>query len=124
MKTFNDLHAILGPILLRGGLGGAGGAAGGTTTTSSLDDDFSDEEDDNTSDGAGSTSSGGRKVNVSLPTFAPFEDSEEDTDSKTASSSITSDSPSKINLLSNTDSFGSETRTSSVSDKNEFNVVR
>lgn len=111
--------------MLRGGLGGAGGAAGGTTTSSSLDDDFSDEEDDD----AGSD--GGRKVNVSLPTFAPFDDSQEDTDdSKTSGSSVTSsssDEPSRINLLSDSDTFGSESRTTSVTDntnKNEFNLVR
>uniref|UniRef100_A0A336MDK5 CSON013443 protein n=1 Tax=Culicoides sonorensis TaxID=179676 RepID=A0A336MDK5_CULSO len=118
------LFRTIGPILLRGGLGGAGGAAGGTTTSSSLDDDFSDEEDDDSSNSASST--GGRKVNVALPTFAPFDDSEEDSEDKTVSSSITlsSDSPSKINLLSSDDSISSESRPTSVSNKNEFNLVR
>lgn len=85
---------------MRGGLGGAGGATGGPTTASNFDDDFDDDDDDFASP---SSTTSSRKVNVSLPTFAPFEDSDEDTNAGNniggSDSSTADSSPSRINLL-------------------------
>lgn len=108
------LFRTIGPLILRGGLGGGAGSSGGPTTTSSFDDDFEDSDEDtgsSSSSGSGS-SSNGRKVAVSLPTFPPFEDSEEDTKPVSAASTATSsfddtDSPSRVNLDLN--AAGSET---------------
>lgn len=100
------LFRTVGPLILRGGLGGGNGSGtSGATTSSSFDDEFEDSAEDT---GTNSGSSG-RKVAVSLPTFPPFEDSEEDTKANEAiqaSSSTTAssfddddfDGPSKLNL--------------------------
>lgn len=91
----------LGPILLRGGLGGG---LGGTPTPSSQkgDDDFDDFGDDD--DSANEVKEKG-KAQLSLPTFAP--DSSEDLKSS-------SDAPSRINLLDS--SFTEALTSNSTSD--------
>lgn len=106
------LFRTIGPLLLRGGLGG--GAAGtGSTTSSSLDDDFSDEDEDDDSNGASNTS--GRKVNVALPTFAPFDDeSSEDTNNRDQRQTPQKDGPSKIDLLSAKNSASNNLKSNAV----------
>jgi len=105
------LFRTVGPLLLRGGIGGGGG----TTTSSSLDDDFDDDDDDDDS-ATGSAGNGGRRVNVSLPTFAPFDDSDEDTAGSSSNTigdtAAKASEPSRISLLSGADSFGSNTASS------------
>lgn len=72
----------VGPLLLRGGLGGLSG--GGASTNTDTDDDF-DDDDSTANDGNSSTSvrqgDNGRKVSISLPTFPPdTDDDDEDED--------------------------------------------
>lgn len=76
----------VGPILLQGGLGGLGG--GGAAGANSFDDDDDDldddddDDDDSKSNGDAGKSSvsnkNGSKVSISLPTFAPDTDDDED----------------------------------------------
>lgn len=67
----------VGPLLLRGGLGGLSGGGGGGTSNNNDDDDFDDDDDNNTSVKTGDD---GSKVSVSLPTFPPDTDEDEDDD--------------------------------------------
>lgn len=69
----------VGPLLLRGGIGGLSG--GGGTTTNNDDDDFSDDDDDSSV----KTGDDGRKVSISLPTFPPDTDDDDDEDDSTTS---------------------------------------
>lgn len=64
------LVRTIGPILLRGGLGGGAGADT-TNKNKSIDDDFDDfdDEEDNSVDDDKKGSS--ENVNISLPTFKP-----------------------------------------------------
>lgn len=123
------LFRTIGPLLLRGGLGGGagGGGASGATTSSSFDDDFDDSDED----AASNSGTNGRKVAVSLPTFPPFEDSEEDTKANEAivssstsafasSSGVESDGPSRISLNLNAADSDKEATTSD----SEVNSVR
>lgn len=73
------LLRTFGPILLRSGLGGLGGGGGGNSNPSFDDDD--DDDDENNVSG-----SNGRKVSISLPTFAPDDDDDDDDDEEMSSS--------------------------------------
>lgn len=65
----------MGPVLLRGGLGGLSGGGGGGTTNNGHNDDDDFDDDDETSVKEGDD---GRKVTISLPTFPPDADDEDD----------------------------------------------
>lgn len=112
----------VGPLLLRGGLGGLSGGGGGGAASND-DDDFEDDDDsgsDSVSSNDGSTSTregaGGRKVSISLPTFPPDtdEDEEDDTDVNETSSNDNND---ESNTIKSTD----QTQVSSQKSKETTN---
>ncbi|XP_031625033.1 mucin-5AC isoform X1 [Contarinia nasturtii] len=77
----------VGPLLLRGGLGGLSGGGGATNTNDDGDDFDDDDGDTSVSNSEGGTTSsrtgsGGRKVSISLPTFPPDTDDEEEDDTQ------------------------------------------
>ncbi|GAB0089316.1 hypothetical protein DMENIID0001_038350 [Sergentomyia squamirostris] len=76
------LIRTVGPILLRGGLGGASGGGTGGASSTSFDDD----------DDTGSNGGSDRKVSVSLPVFEPGSDDDDDDDFVDNSQSPTSSS--------------------------------
>lgn len=74
----------VGPLLLRGGLGGLSGGGGSTST----DDDEDDDDDFNDGNSNTSVKEGedGRKVSIVLPTFPPdIDDDDEDEDDTSVS---------------------------------------
>ncbi|KAG5683179.1 hypothetical protein PVAND_012475 [Polypedilum vanderplanki] len=101
----------IGPILLRGGLGG--GATGATTSRSNIDDDFDDfDDDDNEVDDKKKDDD---KVNISLPTFKP------DTDVSILTTSVTPKTePPRINLLD--DNLSTSTQTSLTTEDDDFSL--
>lgn len=94
----------IGPILLRGGLGGGAASTTNTATSSAKDDDF-DDFDDETNEVVDKNKS---KVSVSLPTFAPDSSEETFADSSPAAVS-TSNTPARIDLF---DSFNDDSSSS------------
>lgn len=105
------LIRTLGPVLLRGGLGGSSGGSGGATTSTSTDDD---DDDDFASEVAQNT--GGRKVSVSLPMFEVGGDDEEEDDEDLGlpSSSSTTTTTSATTSLASSQSEVSSFGTSSI----------
>ena len=100
----------IGPILLRGGLGGGNTAS--TSNKNNVDDDFDDFDNDDDDNNEVDDKSKD-KVNISLPTFAP----EKADASTTTASSATSTSQistvtesARINLL-DSDDFNQSTST-------------
>lgn len=105
----------VGPLLLRGGLGGlSGGGGGGGTTNNNDDDDFDDDDDDtNTSVKAGED---GSKVSVSLPTFPPDTDEDEDDEDNSGAGAPAADgSNANANEDGNSTNSGSTSTSSSSS---------
>lgn len=89
----------IGPILLRGAVGGAGGTTNTDSRSKPTDDD--DFDDFASSEETGTTKS---NVKISLPTFAPDSAEDEDDDDKNAlltQSAINTraSEPARINLL-------------------------
>ncbi|XP_061519234.1 dentin sialophosphoprotein isoform X1 [Anopheles gambiae] len=73
------LFRTIGPILLRSGLGLSGGTGGGNNnggSSSGDDDDDFDFDDDDDSEDSGKDS-GKPKVSISLPTFPPSDDTDD-----------------------------------------------
>lgn len=113
------LVRTIGPILLRGGLGG-----GNTATTQSrnnIDDDFDDFDNDDDDDTKSSEVDDKSKVAISLPTFAPEKtDGSSSTATETASTLFavtpTTDS-SRINLLDS--DFENQSTSTAVSQTTE-----
>lgn len=95
----------VGPLLLRGGLGGLSGGGGGAASNDD-DDDFDDDDDsgnESVSNNDGSTSTregaGGRKVSISLPTFPPDTDEDDEDENETSSD----DNKEESNTIKSTD---------------------
>lgn len=91
----------IGPILLRGAVGGAGGTTNTDSRNKATDDDDFDDFASSEETGTKSTN-----VKISLPTFAPdsAEDENEDDDKNALSlpksaTNIRSSEPARINLL-------------------------
>lgn len=104
----------VGPLLLRGGLGGLSGG-GGAMTNNSDDDDIDDDESDTMTDNSGTSTregAGGRKVSISLPTFPP--DTEDDEDSNN------DENKDEINTIKSTD----QTQVSSQNTKETTNPIQ
>lgn len=80
----------VGPLLLRGGLGGLSG--GGASTSSDDDDDDDDDFNDGNSNTSVKEGEDGRKVSISLPTFPPDTDDDEYEDDTSVSTNGTSGS--------------------------------
>uniref|UniRef100_A0A182IVM0 Uncharacterized protein n=1 Tax=Anopheles atroparvus TaxID=41427 RepID=A0A182IVM0_ANOAO len=91
------LFRTIGPILLRSGLGLSGGGAadgnrGGSSSSDDDDDDFDFDDDDNDDSAkkpSGGSSGNGPKVSISLPTFPPSDDLDDDDDSGNAKDGTT-----------------------------------
>ncbi|XP_055297967.1 uncharacterized protein DDB_G0271670 isoform X1 [Sitodiplosis mosellana] len=110
----------VGPLLLRGGLGGLSGGGGAATNNDDDDDDFDEDETEvaNRSGGATSTrqGSGGRKVSISLPTFPPDtedeEEEEEENNANDESNTIKTNEEVSTSVSSSSSSSSSSTSTS------------
>jgi hypothetical protein len=104
------LVRTIGPVLLRGGLGGGAGAA---TPSRASDDDFDDfdDDDDDSSNKIDTDSAKKETVNISLPTFRP--------DSAPASSASTSSEATRVNLLESFDDEKTSSTTAASSQTTE-----
>lgn len=107
----------VGPLLLRGGLGGLSG--GGTTNNGDAgDDDFDDDDDDNTSVKEGDD---GRKVSISLPTFPPDTDDDDDEDEDASTTAVANNS-NNANVGGNDSNSSTTSSSSSSTAENNVNT--
>lgn len=101
----------IGPILLRGGLGGGG------TSTTNTDNRTSDDDFDDFDDSSENEVDDKSKVAISLPTFAP-ETSETKSDAPVSAPSASFEAPARFDLFN---SFDDDT-SSSVSQISTLSV--
>lgn len=123
----------VGPLLLRGGLGGLSG--GGAATNPNDDDDDDDDFNDGNSNTSVKEGDDGRKVSISLPTFPPDvddEDEDEDEDETSVSTNEESEQSGQSDAKNNTElptrdenntitKTDKETNVSNSDSKNETN---